>query len=853
MLELFAGIGACSKALTNLGVEHEIVDAVEIDKYAIKSFNAIHGTDFEPQDIQKWNKENICLKCKRLYSDAEGVLERDNFGDDDFCCPKCYNSLYRASFDFGYDNGVDLVMHGSPCFVAGTQILTSSGYKNIEDVVVGDSVLTDKQGWQTVEKIGGKMPTDLVAVKAQGSLLTKCTSSHPFLVMSRKRCWDSLSQKYVTTFSEPIWKQAGDLAKDDFVAVNTPMIEENPLELAEEQCWLLGRYVADGHVRHSKRPHRKNSYQYGVVYSIGANKVDEFKKHLNSYHASIYPHSKSVYRVVISSQTFVELIEKLKLGKGAINKTIPSTILNLPKNLAATFLDGYMSGDGCYYEETKLYSMTTISKTLALSFQRLVQKVYGVGANISFSPLPKVCSIEGRICKQHDQYSVHFYKENHSSARWVKIGDKIWYPIKKVVRIDPEMVFNLQVANDHSYTANNICVHNCQDYSLAGKGAGGDEGSGTRSSLMYETLRIVKNLKPKYVIWENVPAVLSKKHKHNFDNYLARMEGMGYSNSYQILNAKDYGIPQSRRRVFVVSTLLGGVGHDFTFPEGKLLETRLADLLDEQVDEKYFLSDEKVAGMKIKMPGTSYCLDANYSKGTTVEQYVKKHQRQLVPDRCIEVAQLDCKGYDAIKRVYAPEGCSPTLTTMGGGNREPKIVAMRGREPKVLTTKRTEYAKQIRKDYEAHKISEKRKNLQQLEPRKDNLANTLTSVQKDNMVLIPQATKTGYAECPVGGIVDLSYPNSSTRRGRVQNKGSISPTITANQSDISKVVSVSPIRIRKLTERECWKLMGFSDEDFEKASKVNSRTQLYKQAGNSIVVTVLEAILKQLLEKEKNG
>lgn len=91
----------------------------------------------------------------------------------------------------------------------------------------------------------------------------------------------------------------------------------------------------------------------------------------------------------------------------------------------------------------------------------------------------------------------------------------------------------------------------CQDFSTAGKQAGGDKGSGTRSSLMYETLRIVEKLKPKYVIWENVKNLLGKKHKHNFDAYQEAMSKLGYRNYYQILNAKDYGVPQNRERVLL--------------------------------------------------------------------------------------------------------------------------------------------------------------------------------------------------------------------------------------------------------------------------------------------------------------
>ena len=103
----------------------------------------------------------------------------------------------------------------------------------------------------------------------------------------------------------------------------------------------------------------------------------------------------------------------------------------------------------------------------------------------------------------------------------------------------------------------------CQDFSLAGKQAGGDKDSGTRSSLLYETVRIVEKLKPKYVIWENVKNVLSQKHKHNFDNYLKEMEQLGYTNYYQVLNAKDYGIPQNRERVFTISILGKCLGSEF--------------------------------------------------------------------------------------------------------------------------------------------------------------------------------------------------------------------------------------------------------------------------------------------------
>ena len=135
----------------------------------------------------------------------------------------------------------------------------------------------------------------------------------------------------------------------------------------------------------------------------------------------------------------------------------------------------------------------------------------------------------------------------------------------------------------------------CQDFSLAGLQAGGDEGSGTRSSLMYETIRIVKKLKPKYVVWENVKNLLSKKHRHNFEAYIKTMNILGYNSYYEVLNAKDYGIPQNRERVYTVSIRKDIDKGSFVFPEKEELKLKLWDKTTENNHLKKQLSDyEKI-------------------------------------------------------------------------------------------------------------------------------------------------------------------------------------------------------------------------------------------------------------------
>ena len=298
----------------------------------------------------------------------------------------------------------------------------------------------------------------------------------------------------------------------------------------------------------------------------------------------------------------------------------------------------------------------------------------------------------------------------------------------------------------------------CQDFSLAGSQAGGDEGSGTRSSLMYETIRIVEKLNPKYVIWENVKNVLSKKHVHNFNQYIDYLTKLGYTSYFKVLNARNYGIPQNRERIFVLS-IKNDIDIFYNFPEPLELKIKLNDLLEDEVDEKYYLSE------KMK----EYIVANN-------EKWTGNNDKSLINK---EVAS--------------------TINTAEG-------------------TRRCDASNYICKG----------------------LPNDF-----DLKLLIKNATKKGYEEGYPGDSVNLTYPNSKTRRGRVGKQVAQTLETQCNQGVILK-----NLRIRKLTPKECFKLMGFDDIDFENASKVNSNTQLYKQAGNSIVVNVLEGIFKNLLMKD---
>ena len=169
----------------------------------------------------------------------------------------------------------------------------------------------------------------------------------------------------------------------------------------------------------------------------------------------------------------------------------------------------------------------------------------------------------------------------------------------------------------------------CQDISVAGYQCGLDKNSGTRSSLLWDCCKIIETKKPKYLLMENVKNLVGKKHKGNFLKFLDYLKDLEYNNSWKVLNARDYGIPQNRERVFCISQLNG---EEFIFPEPVELKLKLYDMLESNVDDKFYLKRNQLTDTPISQE-YSYCLDANYWKGTTLESFLKKHRRQLVTDK----------------------------------------------------------------------------------------------------------------------------------------------------------------------------------------------------------------------------
>lgn len=338
----------------------------------------------------------------------------------------------------------------------------------------------------------------------------------------------------------------------------------------------------------------------------------------------------------------------------------------------------------------------------------------------------------------------------------------------------------------------------CQAFSIAGNQLGFEDARGT---LFYEIARAAEQVKPRYLFLENVRNLLSHDKGKTFERMLKILDELGYDAEWQVLNSKNFGVPQNRERVFIIGHLRGECTYRVFPIRGK--------------DEKFNTDGE------INQVG-------NIGKSDNFG------------------------GNPQVTRVYDINGISPTLNTMQGGGREPKIVVP------VLTPDRVE----------------KRQNGRRFKTNGEPMF-TITT-QDRHGVLVREATKQGYAVANVGDSINFSHPNSKTRRGRVGkniantlltsdeqcvvlpqiiqkphgfNKGgvhNIAPTLTKSSYQENNFLKIEGVSIRKLTPRECWRLQGFPDWAFDKAQEVNSNSQLYKQAGNSVTVNVIEEIAKRL-------
>ncbi len=367
----------------------------------------------------------------------------------------------------------------------------------------------------------------------------------------------------------------------------------------------------------------------------------------------------------------------------------------------------------------------------------------------------------------------------------------------------------------------------------------------TRSGLYYEGYRILKEKRPSYSIIENVKNLTSKRFKQQFESILNDLSELGYTNYWKVLNAKNFGIPQNRERVFIVSVRNDIAQNNFCFPQEIPLLRKLKDLLEDNVDEKYYLSENAIGRLikknnrlirNLENPDVSSCIIAGYYKvDGRNNQYISDNNVQ----RIIGIYDSENKTHQA-GSIYNPIGISPTLTTMSsGGNKQPFILVHEGTK-KGYTEAREGDSINIAYPNNISKRGRVGKNVSQTILTSPNIAVLENSKEfsqpkvqdriYDSNGIYPTVIASGFKP----KIAERKMFNSFNNKMITD----IAPTQTCSCGNVTSTAAIlvsedfkTYMRIRKLTPLECWRLMGFDDKDFYKAKSVGiSDTQLYKQA-----------------------
>ena len=766
-LDICSGIGGFRLGLEAAG--HKCIGYCEYDKFARASYEAMHDTEGE------WKANDV---TKLEPSDIP----------------------YADIWTFGF-----------PCFESGTLVMTENGYKAIEEICTNDMVLTHKNRFCPVVKPMKCFAETIYELNIYGVEKLKATAEHPFLVK------DGDGTK---------WVRAADLQKSDLIGVPINPQSELPdwhgityerrgreyrldnLPLAiEDFWWLVGCYMADGWYRVSKRKNATDNYR--IVISANDEKLDRLKKHVGAmFHYSI-SRENGLYKVHFVNKELTMFL--MQFGKGAMGKRLTKDILNLPVRQLRAFLNGYLETDGC--KVGKYYKASTISRELAYGIQACIHKAYERPSALYGTGKKGKHVIQGREVNQNQVYDIVFKQESSNRDGSFFMDGYIWskFHEKKEIEFN-DYVYNMEVKDDNSYTANNLAVHNCQDISIAGKQRGL---SGKRSGIYYNIIDLIKGKaegdKPTYLLVENVKNLLSIHGGFDFAAVLSEMDEAGYDCQWQVLNYKDFEVPQNRERVFIIANL--------------------------------------------RSRGRREILSVKGTDGAALKQVIGGRQGH---------------------RVYDPEGISVTLMANAGsfgGNTGLYFVDQTYNHPKVTEDARSVIARyhagitnrstssgvlEVQAILTPDRL-EKRQNGRRMKEDGEPMF-TLTGQDRHGVFLcrevdangnpilrVRDCTKKGYEEAGIGDGISLAYPESASRRGRVKNRYAQTLDCTCQIGTVMKCG-----RIRRLTPKECFRLQGFSDVLYERAAAVNSETQLYKQAGNAVTTTVAFAVAMMLSESREH-
>lgn len=458
---------------------------------------------------------------------------------------------------------VDLVVGGSPCFPAGTLVLREDGYVPIEDIKVGDMVVSHTGKLRKVLATGSKI-ADTVILKGAGTDEIECTPNHPFYATEKEKVWVNEERQYrMIPTGDFSWTKAEEMKGKYWLNVcevdggGIPRFSGaekgqrgkgymDDMEFGYDFFYFVGRWLGDGWANAHERKDRVDSQMKRVYVCCSFDEADALEARLKR--TGIHfgrTHERTTDRFVASSTQLYDWLTD-NFGVHADGKKIPTWCLGIDADLKRAIFKGYMDSDGCVYNGKS--SSTSINKALCLGIKAIAGSL-GYSTCLVKSTPNRVAYIEGRKVNERPQ----FRQQYESSPRSSFFVDKGWcglvrkvLPGRKNVR-----VYNLEVEVDNSYAADGIAVHNCQSFSIAGK----REGLKGASGLMFEYIRCVQELMPRWFLWENVKGALSCEGGAAFGQLLREMDALGYGLAWRVLDAQFFGVAQRRERLFLVGHL----------------------------------------------------------------------------------------------------------------------------------------------------------------------------------------------------------------------------------------------------------------------------------------------------------
>ena len=515
----------------------------EKDMPVLKVFTAFSGYDSQ------------CMALERLKENYPGFdYELVGWSEIDEPAIKSHNAVFPEYADRNYGDiskinwnkvpDFDLFTYSSPCFPYNAPVMTDDGIIRIASVSLGQKVLTHTNSYKRVSAIKHRLYTgNMYNIVTKSCPMLSSTDEHPFYVRKNKD-------------SEPEWVKANELEVGMLLGIAIDKYFDNidvsevedatPLVNNTSLYYLLGRTVSG----------------FGII----DDKIRQCCKDCNL--AQYYDNQ-------LTDQDIADFMVNEDNGTG-----FSTDILNLKVEFLRSFLSGVEDSVSCDKIDD-VYYVSREDEIQAYELAHCIAKAYEVPYEVT---------------KNEYGFYIVSYKKNIPDYAFSD-GKHIWVPIEKIDKesVIDYNVYNITVEDDNSYTVYGLACHNCQDFSICGKQRGGEEGTGTRSSLLWECKKTIEAKRPKFCILENVKALVSEKFFSLFKQWMQTVDDMGYKSTWMVLNAADYDIPQGRERVFMVSVRKDdGDDGDYSFPAPMKRTRKIEDFLMDEVPEEYYLDDRDV-------------------------------------------------------------------------------------------------------------------------------------------------------------------------------------------------------------------------------------------------------------------